>query len=46
MIEIIRIPIKFHKSISRLSIEEKAYVFTGLFALSNDENYLIRDDAI
>lgn len=46
MIEILRIGLKYKKPISRLSIEDKAYILDWLFNLSNDENYEIRDDSI
>jgi len=46
MVEIIRIPTKFHKSIARLPDNEKAYILTGIFALSMDEEFVVRDDGL
>ena len=45
MIEIIRINSKYKKSISRLSMEEKAYVLEWIFTLSNWEDFEITDSA-
>ena len=46
MIDIIRIPTKFQKSIERLSDSDKAYILSGIFSLSIDEDFKVRDDGI
>lgn len=46
MLEIIRIPMKFHKAISRLSNEHKAYILSSIFSLSADEAFTKRDDEL
>ena len=44
--DILRIPIKFGKPISRLSSEERGYIFSSLFSLANGEEIDHRDDNV